>query len=758
MSCTTLANIYTQLGQYEKAEKLYLEVKAIREEVLKKDHPLYASSCNVLADFYYQSGEYQKAEPLYLEAREIRSHQPDKNNFDYGETCNSLGNLYLSTGELKKAESFALEAKSIWTATQEKGDPNFAVNDNLLGNIYTALGQYSKAQSYFLKARASWKIKLGTRHLYYADNTTGLAEVNWNLHNYVQANKLYSEALQSQYDQIKKVFLFTNEREKSNYLRNIRGAGDEYLSFIYLHTPSISAGTSYESALASRNLILSSSKQIRQLIYNSENDSLIRMYDEWMGKKQLLAEQYSNPAETNTVSIGELEDQADLAEKNLVKASLHKNLFKENNFGWRNIHAAIKKNEACIEFVEFQFFNGKRWTDSIYYAALLMRKDLPDPIFIKLFEKRRLDSIIRKTGNTANENVAALYSRGVGIVNTNPVSAGIYKLIWQPLDKKLTGISKIYFAPAGMLHRIAFAALPVNSKQVLSDKYRLVQLSTTAAIKDSIAEFVKSSDKIYLYGGVLYDADITKLKDAVQVYKVNGESGSRSATSDVSRGSSWNYLPGTATEIEQIAKLDGARTFTVQRYSGIDASEESIKVLNAKNFPAVLHIASHGFFFPDPANQPAGRFAFNTNGYALKESDDPMMRSGVLLAGANLAWAGKFEKGVDDGFLTSYEVSNLYLPALKLVVLSACETALGDIRGNEGVYGLQRAFKMAGAENLIMSLWKVPDAETAEFMLDLYKNLFENQSIADAFCHTQQKMKEKYRNNPYKWGAWVLVR
>jgi CHAT domain-containing protein len=148
----------------------------------------------------------------------------------------------------------------------------------------------------------------------------------------------------------------------------------------------------------------------------------------------------------------------------------------------------------------------------------------------------------------------------------------------------------------------------------------------------------------------------------------------------------------------------------------------------------------------------------NIGGKVFRQSDNPLFRSGLALAGANYAWLGKPIAGIEDGILTAYEVSNMYLSNTKLVVLSACETALGDIKGSEGVYGLQRAFKIAGVQNLVMSLWKVPDAETAEFMQLFYKNLFAKQTISQAFYNTQLVMKNKYRDDPYKWAAWVLVR
>ena len=134
------------------------------------------------------------------------------------------------------------------------------------------------------------------------------------------------------------------------------------------------------------------------------------------------------------------------------------------------------------------------------------------------------------------------------------------------------------------------------------------------------------------------------------------------------------------------------------------------------------------------------------------------MRSGLVFAGANTIGRQKTYNDIDDGILTAYEVSNMYLPNTKLVVLSACESGLGDIQGSEGVYGLQRSFKIAGVEFLLMSLWEVPDLETSEFMTTFYKNVFSNKNISQAFYQTQDQLKKKYKNEPFKWAAWVLLR
>ena len=136
-----------------------------------------------------------------------------------------------------------------------------------------------------------------------------------------------------------------------------------------------------------------------------------------------------------------------------------------------------------------------------------------------------------------------------------------------------------------------------------------------------------------------------------------------------------------------------------------------------------------------------------------------MIRSGLILAGGNYAWqTGKpFRDGLEDGILTAYEISQMNLSNTELVVLSACETGLGDIQGNEGVYGLQRAFKIAGVKYIIMSLWQVPDKQTSMLMTTFYKKwLEEKMSIPDAF-HAAQKELRDIGLDPYQWAGFVLV-
>ena len=757
-SLNNLAVLYSDMGQYEKAESFYIEAKNIREKALGKEDPDYASSQYNLALLYYDMGQYDKAEPLYIEAKNIREKALGKGHPDYAQSCNNLALLYRRIGQYEKAEPLYIEAKNIQEKALGKAHPDYAIILNGLAVLYSDKGQYEKSEPLLIEAKNIREKALGKAHPKYTQSCINLAELYWVTNNPIKADSLYKEAFIIKYHQVQKNLQFISEKEMAGFIENIIGGNDFYNSFYYKSYSHTAAGEPYTISFLSRNLILYSSQQIKKLI-NSSNDKIALVdYEKWSALKKQLAAFYSSGK--NVPYVKTLEDSADVLEKNLKRVSSGFKKIQEDKT-WQDIQKTLKENETAIEFVEFHYNTGKRWTDSTYYIALMLKKDMPEPLLVPLFEKKQLDSLLLRTGNkNTTANVKALYySRGAGIETKTAISQSLYKLIWKPLEKELKGINTVYYAPAGLLHRIAFAALPVNNKQVLSDQYKLIQLATTASVTEQVVSFVNASDNIQLFGGIKYDTDSSALKQAANIYTLNKANiAVRSLPNNLERSGTFNYLPGTQAEIETIGKLAKVAKNHVSVLSGDSASEESFKALEGKASPSVIHIATHGFFFPDPKQDKKNPDIFETSGKVFRQSDNPLFRSGLLFAGANYAWSGKQIQGIEDGILTAYEVSNMYLPNTKLVVLSACETALGDIQGSEGVYGLQRAFKMAGVENLVMSLWKVPDQETSEFMQIFYKNMFERQSISDAFYLAQTTMKNKYREEPFKWAAWVLVR
>lgn len=745
ISCVNLANIYRDMGKYDQAIPLYIEAREIRSEAKFSND--YALSCSILADLYYYMKEYEKAEPLYLEAKGIFEKISPVKTSNYAQSCSDLSQFYRETGKYDKAAFLAMEANQIWEGIGDDVRSELAINNNSLGALYFIMGENEKAEKYFIKARNEWGKNLGEDHPYYTSNTLSLAKVYWSKDEISKANDFYIKAFDSQKKQADKLFSFTSEEEKQLYLKNIIGAEDEFQSFYFDNLRNGNSGQPYSISLQKRNQILSSSLQLRQMIYTSNDSLLSKKYDAWVAVKKQIAALYSKGEKAPEGQLKQAIEKADRLEKDLVKNSTDFKKVQQPAIDWKAIQQSLKSNEAAIEFVEFNYFNGKKNTDSILYVALLLKKDADEPEMIPLFEKKQFDSLMNsKSGSGIGINL--FYSRGIEIDAAVNLPFQLYNTIWKPLETKLDGIETVYFAPAGLLHRVSFAAIQVDSSVVLSDKFRLIQLSTTANITNKLSEVIKENDRIELFGGVNYQLDTTVLEEYSETRGFEDRSG-------------FNYLPGTELEVKEIAKAGVENHYSLKVTKGFAATEKSIKELNGKQSPKILHIATHGFFFSDPEVKKNNTKIKNadSSGIVFRSSANPLFRSGLLFAGANDAWMGKAMKGQeDDGILTAYEVSNLFLPNTSLVVLSACETALGDIKGSEGVYGLQRSFKMAGVQNLVMSLWKVPDAETAEFMQLFYKNLFGGKEISNSFYQAQETMKNKYKKEPYNWAAWILVR
>jgi len=260
----------------------------------------------------------------------------------------------------------------------------------------------------------------------------------------------------------------------------------------------------------------------------------------------------------------------------------------------------------------------------------------------------------------------------------------------------------------------------------------MVRVSSTANIPEVKSLDLKSAKTASLYGGIDYK---NTSENAVAL----------------SRGVDFRNLPNSHPEIIKISKILTASNIKTDTLCGENATEESFKKLSG-NSPDILHVATHGFYLDEDSQKP---FAQNVNSYSQKES--AMVLAGLALSGADKAWKGNFENvNSEDGILTAYEISQLDLSNTKLVVLSACETARGKIFPVDGVFGLQRAFKQAGAGAILMSLWKVDDGVTAIFMEHFYKFLFETNDRHKALKLAQDEVKKQFPD-PYYWAAWVML-
>ncbi|MBC7774714.1 MAG: CHAT domain-containing protein [Phycisphaerae bacterium] len=748
-SAESLGTLYHRMQHFKKAERYYEEANTLRRKTLGPQHPYYASTVCSQASLCMQMGNYSKAESLYLEAKAIQGKALGKLHPDYAHTLDGLAVLY--DDYLKnptKAEGLYLEVKSIREQTLGKNHPDYGWSLGNLGNFYWYNGQYAQAEPLLVEAKNLWANTLGKAYVGYGWSLHKLWALYWSMGDYAKAQAYAIERNQLERAELLRSAYYLSAEELSLYIRKFQDGLDEDFSFASGQSGDI--GTCYDDALFYKGFLLNTLYQMRTLALADTANA--PKFSELQACERRLAIEYSKPL-IEQQQISQLEETANQLEKDLAHSMVG---FKEalRQVNWQAVQQNLRPGEVALEFVHYKFANP-RPTDSVLYAALLLSGGTQPPLIVPLFEEKQLAALLEAQGQSASTRINALYGASS--------QSSLHTLIWQPIEAalaRLPGFSNsaadlktIYFSPSGLLHYLNLAAISLPTTQqnqtltaTLADRYYLIELSSTrqlgvnTPLRDSLYADIDKQGMGILYGGIQYDSTL--------------------------RGNHWNYLKWTDVEVSAIADLLIEAGMQAQLRRGYDATEESFKAIGTKGQPSprILHLATHGFFYPPPAPTPppAPERGVGVADPIFKLSNQPMIRAGLVLAGGNAAWSGNAGSQVarperEDGILTAYEISQMNLRNTELVVLSACETGLGDIQGNEGVYGLQRAFKIAGVKYLIMSLWQVPDFQTQELMTTFYSHWIEDKmAVPEAFRSAQKAMKEKYRD-PFFWAGFVLV-
>lgn len=712
-----LANVLWQTKRYEDAEKMLTEIITTLERLFGIEHPETITAYSNLAIVYDKTMQYQKAEILYRRVVEIQEKLGKE--YEYADAIENSGAMFRDMKRLSESENLLLRAQKIRKRIVNSQHHDYIENQINLILLYVAMRKLDTAEDYLQEVFASQRLQF-VRSVTHLSNDELTSNINLSNQTF---NLCYSIA--NDYVGTAK----NKERSTTKIMDDC-----------------------YDYALFRKGYLLIAANRLRNI---AKLDTIFNeKYIQFLSLNRQLSQHYSTP-NNEQHDISQIENKANALEKELTRsvAGFGQAIQQVN---WQEVQASLKPAEAAIEFVHYRFTFPKE-TDSILYAALLLKPGLKAPLFIPLFEEKQLDSLFRAFGARKATYANALYGAFASTGDASGLSTTLYQLLWQPLVKALEGVTTIYYSPSGLLHRLNIGAIPVNENAVLADRYQFVQLGSTRQLVVSEPSPAAANATAALFGGIQYEMDSTAIRQAnISISTDDGTRGEMnfSQSDSTLRGGSWNYLKRTAVEVDSLALMLQRAGIRSDVKKGYAATEEAFKQIG-KNAPSphILHIATHGFFFPDPKTEKRGN-----QEPVFKISDNPMIRAGLVLAGANHAWkTGRPHANLEDGILTAYEISQLDLRHTDLVVLSACETGLGDIAGNEGVYGLQRAFKIAGAKHLVMSLWQVPDYQTQELMTIFYqKMLSEKMPVREALQAAQKTMREK-NYEPYYWAGFVLI-
>ena len=494
----------------------------------------------------------------------------------------------------------------------------------------------------------------------------------------------------------------------------------------------------YNTALFTKNMLVNSGRLLENAV--KQSDSKTR--DEYHVLQQLKEELSNKGLSVDSINsrirmISQLEKQI-ISEIPSIKGKL-KQQFKSYN----DVRSSLSDNDVAIEFIYLPDVISVNKA-ILSYGALILKANDDFPKFVRLCSEEELKGILCIGDSIKKGDPNTIY----GIGNDT-----LYDMLWAKIDPIVNEGSNVFYSPVGLINRINLSAISDGMKQ-LGDRYNLFEVSSTAIISQAEKCNIEKGANVVIYGDVDYNEDIEKMKVLSQTYY--SYTPGLMATRSIYRGT-WEMLPGTKSEIDSISNLVSNSGLSVQVYSMDNANEESFKSLNGKPID-VIHIATHGFYFPD---RETNQSLFFNNLGSYTNRDYSMLYSGLLFAGANNAWTGKeIGKGVEDGILTAEEISHIDLSKTNLVVLSACETGLGDVDKIDGVIGLQRGFKRAGVKSVLMSLWKVDDEATQILMVEFYKNLMngktKHQSLKDAQKYLRQVDNGKY-DKPEYWASFIML-
>ncbi|MGH9841610.1 MAG: CHAT domain-containing tetratricopeptide repeat protein [Blastocatellia bacterium] len=729
-------------GDYKKAEQQFQRALAIREKAFNNDDPLVAQSLDNLAGLYADKKEYALAGQLYKRALAIREKTLKQGDPALLFSQNNLASIYQETGALELAEPLYRQVLAISEKVLGVEHPNVATTLNNLAVLTLLKGEYEKAEPMYKRALAIREKVLGMQHPAVAQSLDTFAVLYELKGDIAKAVELRTRGLKIRERHLGLIMASGSEEQKRAYLAQATLA-DETNITISLHARS--APKNPQAAAMALNFIL----QRKGRVLDAMTDSFGALRRRLDAQDRALLQQYSTVNSQLATLIlggqGNVRSQAEIEKLESERQQLESAISaRSREFRQQSQPATIESiqkllpaNAALVEIAAYRPFDpkavkhGERYGDA-RYAAYVLKPEGP-PAFVELGEAAEIDrgvDALREALRDPRRRDAVQLARALG------------GMVMQPIRPLLGKTRRVLLSPEGSLNLVPFAALVDPRNHYLVKHYEFSYLT-------SGRDLLRLQTHAPSRQGPLVVADPDFGERAASDAPAEA-----AAAFDLSRAF-FTPLPGTAEEALALKTiLPGATVLTKGQ-----ATESALKQADG---PSILHVATHGFFFlkgaptgpPAPAAAQRVLIQQAAPGQPSQMAaplENPLLRSGLGLAGANLR-----KSGDEDGILTAFEAAGLNLWGTKLVVLSACDTGVGEVKTGDGVYGLRRALALAGAESQVMSLWPVSDRGTRELMTEYYKALEAGKGRSEAMRQVQLHMlKSGQRRHPYYWASFI---
>ena len=789
----TLASAYESTGDYASAEPLKLRALRIMEKALGPDHPRVARALTGLGGFYREMGDGLKAEEMYRRSLAVFEKIGEMENPVVATLLNDLGSVYYARGDYPNAETFFDRSRALWETLLGPDNFHIAASYTHLGRVAYDAGDYTKAEAMFQHALTLAEKGLGQEHTGVTGYLNDLADTYCTTGEYEKGESLYERALtvherkaamshpavqdtlfglarcaeaRGRLSDAAKLQTQASELEERYVALNLTvGSEREKLALLTALSSHLSGNVSLHVSLAphdeaARDLAMLSILRSKGRVQDAMSASLSALRQRSSPEDQKLLDQLNDataklakliidgppqkatPAEYQE-QIKRLEEQRENLEVEISDRSA--GFYQHTQpVTLAAVQALIPEDAALVEFAVYRPFdpkapdNWKAYGEPRYVAYVLRRQG--EVQWKELGEAQTINGAVnalrRALGDPQRRDVREL-------------ARALDEKLMRPLRTLSGNATQFLISPDGELNLLPFQALVDEQNRYLVERYGFTYLTSGRdLLRMKVARESRSVPLLIANPAFSESATEEKAKAATKWTEPNAR---RRSVTDARSVSELYFAPldGTAQEADAIRRLfPDANLLT-----GKGATKSALKQTVA---PRILHIATHGFFLQTSQAAPDGRAqvaTVKTRGADVEaESENPLLRSGLALAGANRRGGA----AADDGILTALEASGLNLWGTKLVVLSACDTGLGEVRNGEGVYGLRRAFVLAGAESLVMSLWPASDYSTRTLMTSYYKNLRQGLGRGAALRQVQLDMlKRNPKLHPFYWANFI---
>lgn len=761
---TTLKNLgqlYLDTAAYDKSKEFLEKSLFIRGEILGKEHPEYLEGVNSIAVLMHSVGKYQDAELLFNELIKIQRRKDGKNLLDFAILLNNAGVNSIFTNNYQESEKNLKESLGIREKYLGNKHHLYAQSLNNLGLLFQHTGDPNKGIQYYRKSLEILKESLGDFHPVYANTLGSCASLLVTVDNHEalimmrQASAIYDNL-------INQVFSIGSDSHKRTLNSALVKQKSGYLSLLLMQLPDTQDNLidAYNFVLKRKCIEIESSSNQREKIYRDRTPHLVKKFDELNSiKNEIIEVTFTEPEKNNPDKkaqiLKELRQKQESIASELARSIPEFKIIKETqHFDYHSVKKSLPRNSVILEFIKFYEYDfyaipshGEKLWKEPHYFVFVVQKNRDILSCVDLGVATTIEPLVKNYLNTLSHK------------NLDPTSLGyqLSRMLIECVKDKISTCSHLFIAPDGILSILPFETLPYDTSSLLIDQYSVSYLGVGRDILKFNQKIERQNKPIIIanpdYNLTLQNASATQ--NGSLIFRSN----QNTLKFNLLRGyHDFSPLPATQKEGTEISLI-----LNTAPYLEKNALESKIKYCRS---PPIIHLATHGFFLGDcdvdynNLSERSIQFEMrsvdpNDKIYYIENAENPLIRSGLAFAGAN-TWrhGGPLPPEAEDGILTAEDITGLDLIDTELVILSACQTGLGEIITGEGVFGFRRSFSIAGARTLIMSLWSVPDQETQELMIQYYHELQSGKGRSEALRNAQLQIKSR-KPHPFYWGAFI---